>query len=288
MKKYITAIIIITTIILSGEIIVRSKGMVDFPLYDANSTIGYIPAANQSGSFLNKHNWQFNALHMGTTEFLPDTKTDLLLVGDSIVLGGNPLDQTERLGPQLEQVTAKKIWPISAGSWGLRNELSYLRSNPEVIKQVDAIVFVLNSADFAEASSWKCELTHPRTKPTLALWYLFNKYVHSFDACDVVPESLQVPLGNVWTELADFLKTSQLKPLYIIYPDKPELLDAELRSQHFTSNLEKLALMPGKYFLVANDKRWQASYYRDNIHPSAEGNTVLANIISDAINTASH
>ncbi len=64
------------------------------------------------------------------------------------------------------------LWPISAGSWALRNELAYLRVNPDVVTQIDALVFVFNSGDFAEASSWKCELTHPRTKPNLA-WAIY-------------------------------------------------------------------------------------------------------------------
>ncbi len=282
-KKLSFILLIFLFAIGCSEILVRYKGAIDFPIYDANSVIGYIPTANQKGIFLNKNNWQFNALHMGAPEFFPTSASDILLVGDSIVLGGNPLDQSERLGAQLQNATSKSIWPISAGSWSLLNELAYLRSNPEVVQQIDSIIFVLNSGDFVEASSWKCELTHPRHKPTLALWYLFNKYVYSFETCDVVPEGLQVPPGNVWDELADFLKTTKLKPLYIIYPDKSESLDAELRNKNFTPNLTKLSSMQGKIILVADDKRWQANYYRDVIHPSAEGNAVLAKIIADGI-----
>ncbi len=35
--------------------------------------------------------------------------------------------------------------------------------------------------------------------------YLLSKYVYAFDACAVVPVGLQVPSGDVWLELADFL-----------------------------------------------------------------------------------
>ena len=101
MKKLIITIVALAGIIFAGELVVRYKGMVDFPLYDANSVIGYIPSANQKGSFLNKHTWEFNSLHMGSTDFLTSPATDILLIGDSIVLGGNPLGQSERLGPQL-------------------------------------------------------------------------------------------------------------------------------------------------------------------------------------------
>lgn len=287
-KQYLLILTLATLVLGGGELLVRSLGMIDFPLYNANALIGYIPAANQKGSFLNSHDWQFNEKHMGTGAFVTSAKPDILLVGDSIVLGGNPLTQADRLGPQLQQVTSNSIWTISAGSWALRNELAYLRSNQDVVKQVDAIVFVFNSGDFDEASSWKCEITHPRNKPTIALWYLFNKYVYSFEPCNNIPDGLKVPPGNVWLELADFLKTTQIKPLYIIYPDNAEFLNAELRNQHFAPNLSKLAALPGDIFLVTDDKHWSANYYRDGIHPTAEGNAVLAKIISDALKSSTH
>jgi hypothetical protein len=81
---------------------VRAFGLVDFPLYEANAQIGYIPAANQEGSFLNKNAWQFNALHMGAPAFAPNPARDVLLVGDSLVYGGNAYRQSERLGPTLQ------------------------------------------------------------------------------------------------------------------------------------------------------------------------------------------
>ena len=81
---------------------VRALWMVDFALYEANAQIGYIPAANQQGSFLNKNDWQFNALHMGAPAFAPNPARDVLLVGDSLVYGGNAYSQSQRLGPTLQ------------------------------------------------------------------------------------------------------------------------------------------------------------------------------------------
>ena len=98
-----------------------------------------------------------------------------------------------------------------------------------------------------------------------------------------MPDNLQVPVGDVWLELADFLKSTHLKPLFIIYPDKSEELNSELRNTHFAPILATLNTMGGKIVLVAGDKRWLADYYRDGIHPSAEGNRVLAEIIADAM-----
>jgi len=84
------------------EVGVRAFGLTDFPLYDADNRQGYIPKADQHGSFMNKNKWQFNHEHMGSGPFLPSAATDSLLVGDSIVLGGNPYSMHERLGPRLQ------------------------------------------------------------------------------------------------------------------------------------------------------------------------------------------
>ncbi len=98
------------------------SGVVDLPIYEANNQIGYIPAPNQSGKFLHKNDYRFNEYSMGAGSFSPDpARFNLLLVGDSIVLGGNPLAESDRLGPQLEKRAGWQVWPVSAGSWALQN-----------------------------------------------------------------------------------------------------------------------------------------------------------------------
>lgn len=160
-KKIRNWLLFIPGVLLASEITVRAVGMVDFLLYEANSEIGYIPAANQKGSFLNKNDWEFNVLNIGSPAFQPDSRSDILLIGDSLVFGGNHYKKQERLGPTLQALMQTRtgdahVWPIGAGSWALRNELTWLRQNPEVLEQVKQIMFVLNNGDFDAASSWSC------------------------------------------------------------------------------------------------------------------------------------
>ncbi len=271
-----------------AECVVRAFGLIDFPLYEANAQIGYIPAANQQGSFLNKNDWQFNALHMGAPAFAPNPARDVLLVGDSLVYGGNAYRQSERLGPTLQamlQGRGVSVWPISAGSWALRNELAYMRLNPQVPAGVSRIVFVLNTGDFgAEASSWACELTHPRNRPTFALWYSVNKYVHSFEPCGEVPAALKVPDGDLAAELQAFMALHAAKTTFVLYPDKTEVSDVALESKGFAAG-EAILKKAGatRVVHVLQDKRWNGGLYKDGIHPTAEGNRVLASIIDDAL-----
>jgi hypothetical protein len=59
---------------------------------------------------------------MGAEAFLPDPAGNILLVGESIVWGGNPYKAADRLAAKLQSLVKGKVWPISAGSWGLQNE----------------------------------------------------------------------------------------------------------------------------------------------------------------------
>lgn len=281
-------VVVVSFLLITSEFLVRAFGAVDFPLYDADSTIGYIPQVNQSGSFLNKNDWIFNELHMGSSAFLPGKRHDVLLIGDSIVFGGNPIKQSDRLGSQIERISGYAVWPISSGSWTLLNKLTYLRQNPRVVSDVDVVVFVLNTGDLDKASEWKCELTHPRSKPNFATWYLFKKYVFDFNECnkDMTPD-LAIKNGDLLPELKSVLSAMDSKTHFILYPDKAQAADP---------SLWKLASQPLREFLqvagardiadLTTTSNWNTSFYRDGIHPNAAGNTVLAEFIYNAIKTS--
>ena len=104
---------------------------------------------------------------MGAPAFAPNPARDVLLVGYSLVLGGNQCRAPERLAHSLQALmqaysSGVNVWPIAQGSWALRNELAYLHLSPQVPSSVKTIVLVPSSADFEAASSWCCELKHPR------------------------------------------------------------------------------------------------------------------------------
>jgi len=279
-------ILFLISITISAEAIVRGFGLVDFPLYDVDPVLGYVPKASQSGSFLNKNSWQFNSLHMSSLEFIPTKNRNILLVGDSVVLGGNSYRQEDRLGPQLNKIGLGEIWPISAGSWALLNQLAWLKKNPEVVNIVDDIVFVLNSDDFSEASSWRCELTHPTSKPPIALVYLFKKYIYSFGECDKpLSEWLKVMPGDVELEFKLFALNHTDKIIVFLYPDLAEMNNEELRSLRVIEQVEFFS-NSGVFnvFDISADPLWSTQYYRDGIHPTSQGNQVLSKIIARKLN----
>ena len=84
------------------EFLVRWQGVVDFPLYDVDEGIGYIPKASQRGTYLGKISWQVNEKNMTSESWAPNQRQDLLLIGDSIVWGGEEYKHEEKLGPSLQ------------------------------------------------------------------------------------------------------------------------------------------------------------------------------------------
>ncbi|GGH51939.1 hypothetical protein GVY41_07950 [Frigidibacter albus] len=254
-------------------------GFIDFPLYDADNRTGYIPAANQSGSFLNSRDYAVNAEHMGTADpFIPGPGLDILLVGDSIVWGGNPYREPERLAPQLRAATGAQVWPISAGSWSLVNELNYLEDHPEVVAGSDRIVFVLNSGDFSSPSSWRDELYHPRGRPVSALYYYAQKYLLKPQA-PPTPAELVVPAEDPFAKLATFLATCSCEADFWLYPTKAELEDSTGAPAVVDMGVDlttRAGAAPERVHLVQDISGWDPDLYKDTIHPTPAGFGVLA------------
>ncbi len=255
----------------------RLSGVLDFPLFAPGPPFGYIPQPNQNGRFLNRNDWVFNEISMGTARpFTPaPQKHDEVLLGDSIVSGGNPYRQADRLGVRLEEAADHIVWPISANSWGLSNELTYLEHHPEVVAGADSFTFVLNSKDLGPASVWASEQTHPTHRPASALAYVLSKtFIHH--------KTPDEPTAITWPrQWASFTANAHRPIRVVLYPTKAEAADQVLRRQQLTDPLMKALSRPNVQFLdVGADGGWNAMLYRDDIHPTPDGTRRLAKILS--------
>jgi hypothetical protein len=270
---------------IAGEVVVRQAGLIDVPLYDADNRIGYIPKPNQHGSFLNGNDWTFNELSMGTARpFQTTDGTDVLLVGDSIVMGGNRYRQTERLGPQLEQATGAAVWPIGAASWRLQNEFHYLADHPQVVAAVDRIVFVVNSNDFAGVSSWRTEMVHPRHPPVSALAHFLQKQL--FEADVPIQPEMKVPDGDAYADLKRLSPSFGRSFDVWLFPSRAESLDATLRNEHFgpeRARLEALGIPGMRIFDAAAVLGLTEDDYTDRSHPTPTATRKFAHAIADAL-----
>jgi hypothetical protein len=294
-KKPLCSILVLFLVAcLLGEMLMRVFGMIDFPIYHTDDQIGYIPEPGQQGEFLHKNRWVINDRSMGTGRWEPNVDRDILLIGDSIVWGGNMLSQAQKLGPLLEKrMLGWRVWPISAGSWSAANEVIYLDRNPDVQIEGDVLVWILNTGDFDVPSKWASDETHPRHHPASALLYLSQKYVLPRFFPSTVPGK---PVEIVpATESAFRDKLAQLRAqnpnremLFLVYPRQDELKPAgewaEAFYQEFLTRLHEDLGAEAKVVEVREDERWNANLYRDSIHPSPPGNAVLADIIAGHLN----
>lgn len=275
------------------ELATRATGVVDFPLYEADDAIGYILAPDQSGTFLNKNSWNLNEKSINAGPWEPKGDRDILLVGDSLVWGGNPQDQGDRLGAQMEKILPDwAVWPISAGSWSVGNQLVYFERNPDVLEEGDIIVWVLNRGDLSAASQWTQESTHPRSRPASAFLYAFDKYVRPrvFKRAKPAPEPTGLEVSKnpyldeeTITEFRKFVAAQvaerDVKFLFLAYPGKSLVSGEDDEKKMYETFLERLDQAVGQYGVVydlRDSAVWTADLYRDQIHPNVEGNTVLA------------
>jgi hypothetical protein len=103
-RTAIVILAVITLILVSSEIGLRLLGAGSYPLYDIDDEIKYIPSASQHGFFHNRYEWDFNNRHMASrSNWRADQHPNLVLVGNSIVVGGTQSSYDEPLGPLLEK-----------------------------------------------------------------------------------------------------------------------------------------------------------------------------------------
>jgi hypothetical protein len=291
--------ICITVVVVFGvtELGIRTSGLTDVPAYTADGEIGYIVKPNQSGRFLNKNAWAFNSKSMPTEKAWEPTKPmNIVVIGNSIIMGGNPLDQKDKLIPQIEKDLGSRysVWPVGIGGWTNVNEMAYLARNPDVVKSTNFFIWEYMPGGLSGLSEWRGDYVFPKERPVWATWYAFRRYmlprIFSLNMSELPPPIRKVNdryLANFDAQVAALAKSAGLKHpgMIFLYPEKKDLLMAR-HSTEWLPERKDLEAISRKYGLalvdVAQNSAWTDSLYRDGVHPSAWGNVVLAKIISDA------
>ncbi len=273
---------------LLAEIALRASGAVSFPLYHADTRVGYIPQASQSGTFLLFSDYDFNEHHMTGGPLIDTPLRKVLVVGDSVVYGGNGYRRADRLGPVLQTLMPEaKVWTLAAGGWAIRNELGWLETHQDVVARMNDVVVVINNTDFlTEAAIWRCETMHPTHRPWLATVYWARK-VTKFDICDQGRADLRIPDGDWQAPLRQWIARTMAQGVRVHFVLYPGVADIQKDPAHATSaTLAQLqATHPVHAVEVSRSPQWHSGLYSDAIHPNAQGNQVLAGVIRSALLT---
>jgi hypothetical protein len=291
---YIT-IIILLLIFVGTEITLRIAGFGSFPVYDVTDKgVLYIPSANQSGIFMNKYHWAFNDRHMNNAaNWDPDKHPDVLLIGNSVVLGGNPYDQNDRLGASLERALhgAYTVWSVATGGWTSINEMAYFDANPDILKHNNVVVIQYMEGNLSRAALWPGPTSFPDRKPSLLSVYWFDKHilpmlrrmapVNEFGNLPPFGDPDPIQLERFKQFVTGISKNSRV--LIFLYPHKKVLDDPE-RWQQITAPITALCTSLSVPCIdIAKQEQWGPDLYADGTHPSREGIKALAGILAENI-----
>lgn len=282
------------------EITLRLAGVVDFPVYQVDDGIGYAIRPNQAGAFLRTHSWVFNDRSMGTAAaWEPTKKPDLLLIGNSIVMGGNPYAQPEKLGPLVQSQLGDHVavWPIAVGGWTEVNETVYLERNPDVASSAGFFVWVVLRGGLGQLSQWHGDYVFPRERPLSATWYVLRRYVlprfMSFNMSELPPQGAMTTENlNRFEAMIAKLSHATGRPapgVLVFYPGEADLAAARSGNEWLPErpDLERIATKYGVRILdLSKRPEWTSAQYRDGTHPTVEGNRLLAHIVADTVSEA--
>ena len=270
------AFLLVPFVVMATEVGLRYLGVLDFPLYENSRELGYIPIPSQRGSYLG-HSWAFNDLSMGVAApFRPSSfERNLLLIGDSGVMGLNSLSQPKKLGSVIN-ANCPQVWPVGADSWALLNELRYLRIHEDLLSKFNRIIFVLNYGDFGDASRWSSEVSHPTHTPISSIAYVLSKLMNA--------PTPSVPTGdNDWRSEFAWLGRQYSGPITVaLWPVRAETNDPDLRRKRLDARKSELG--PRVTFIdLYETPNWSANDYRDDYHPSVDGTKKIAAFIVSKI-----
>lgn len=287
-------------LLLLVEAVIRLAGVVDFPTYLRSDSFGYVPHSNQSGTFLGANRWAFNDRSMGGDRpWQPNQRADILLLGNSIVMGGNAYDQADKL-PQLLQSqlgAACPVWSIAAGGWSTVNELRFLQANPDVIAGSDLFIWELMAGQLGALQPWVEETQHPTQRPWWATGYVVRKaLIQRFGGTgSVAGRPVTSDVERHYAEFDQMLgrlaSAADRRPpgLIFLYPDQAQLEQARAGREWMDDRvlIEQLAARHGVVLLdVAQSPRWTGALYKDGVHPTVEGNRILAGLLADTLASA--
>ena len=283
-------------------------GLGDPPLSMNDSEMGYLFKPSQTCRRFNNL-IHYNAYSMRSDDFPPrKASTDefrVMVIGDSVINGGAPTDQSQVCTSILQKELAGKlhrpvvVGNISAGGWGPLNEWPYVKKYG--LFDADAVVIVLSSHDASSTFQTQpvagADPSFPEHKPWCATWEGITRYLPRYlpftgqaasnegfqeggDDPEVVKQCMDAEQKMIGSANA-----AGAKSLVILHWNQAELKRAaEIKGWRPEGHrqMEETARAAGAEVVDLGNQE-DAADYRDNIHLSGLGQKQLADAIQAAI-----
>lgn len=276
-------------------------------LYVADPQIGYRLAPNQRTRRFGNY-FEVNQYSMRGPEIAPQPASGtlrILLLGDSIANGGWWTDQSRILSVQIQQqlsagsldaYSTVEVLNASANSWGPRNELAYLTKFGTFGAHV--VILLINTDDLFATAPTSLQVgrdrSYPARRPPLALIEVLNRFKRpqpnpelqeiQNEGGDRVGVNLEAmrQIQHLTRQTRSHLMVAMTPLLREVIP--PGSRDYEIKARKRLHQLTESEHIPYIDFLAAFEGIAPSdSLYRDHIHLSPTGNTIVSQTLSQAI-----
>ncbi|MBD2451098.1 SGNH/GDSL hydrolase family protein [Nostoc sp. FACHB-152] len=308
-RKY-KILIIIIAILVCIEIYLRiAFGLGSPVLSQADTYTGYRFQPNQSLVRFGKkieYN-QYSQRSEPINLLKPKGNLRILMVGDSVLNGGNPIDQKQIITEQLEDKfkasgEPTEILNASAGSWGIGNHLGYLKEFGTF--NSDAVILQIGTHDLTQPTSTSERVgkdpNYPNHPPLLAIQEALTRYILPRFLGNVnlnpfsnqeIPQLSPAQVNQQFQKNMELFKAAvklvreKKIPIYVLFtPNRYDLIPKPATPPYKPEFMQVLKSLQVPIFDTY--EAWSklptnvvATYFRDEVHLSEAGYKTAANLI---------
>lgn len=234
----------------------------------------------------------------------PSGKLRILMTGDSVLNGGNPTDQSQTITELFKAKLATsgrkaEILNASAGSWGIGNQLGYLREFGTF--NADAVILQIGTHDLTQPTSNSKSVGHhpafPTQAPLLAIQDAWTRYLwpalagklglnssgadFSASPTSQDPDKQYQQNMHLLKEIVKLVRSKNIPVFVLFTPNRYDLLPKASVPKYKSEFLRLLLTL--QVPIIDSHKAWSTlppttveTYFRDEVHLNVAGNNAIA------------
>ncbi|MDJ1183666.1 SGNH/GDSL hydrolase family protein [Roseofilum casamattae] len=235
----------------------------------------------------------------------------ILMVGDSVLNGGNPIDQSDIISEILENYLENsghraEVLNASSGSWGLGNQKGYIEKFG--LFDSDPIILQIGVHDLLQPTSTSDavgSIYFPNRRPILAISEAWTRYLWprvrqriplntpraEIPVAQLDPKAQFQENMQTFGQMVNLIRSSNRSVLVLFTPNRFDLLPTPKTppySEEFLTQLASENIPVIDAYQVWSDLPPEtiASFFRDSVHLNATGNREVAALICDYLNSS--
>jgi lysophospholipase L1-like esterase len=293
-KLFWVAIGVLCLVFLMGEAAGRYYGLHSAPLYVASKEYEYIHAPNQKRTIYG-NSFQTNEFSMRSRTFSRADTITVLMIGDSVINGGNLTDQDSLASTILEKALSTyfklniRVLNISSTTWGPDNGAAYVAKHG--LFNADLICLVVSSHDAYDNMTHVpivgISPDHPSKQNLLAWTSMLRKGLHQITS-RLQPEEdpivfkptppIEAESFNTGFAYFSNLRDHSSLPL-LVYLHSTQMEIAEGKLMYQGQQIVKFCERNHIPLIMELEKGITEGYYRDYIHFNQRGQKFLADCL---------